>query len=470
MVAAEIGRAQLSPRPIRHRLPGVPHRRSHPSRSRRNRHISRGAAYLVGNTDQAFAIFRELLAGGARRPLPGGDPARGYEIPRRAGGDRDAAGVSSATRCRYFAGLGGGGRVRRHSREVAEAMAAPMGDRPFSSLTAQAGPAVIWEFIFDDDQRLVEMVLQVEHLDLYTPYRLEIRGIRRVANHAGGPDRGLGEPPNLTNPGKNGDIVMEWQFENHLVVATFGSPRITARPTPIGAATLRTLRLRATTPLLIRWSDERPRTLAGRQFPHRDAKSRRSQFLAFGGASRRSLTGRGRFRAGDQQTSGYRSPGHSQRTRQESEPGRSARGPRRRVRSSRARASCSSKGTGESVAPEDIAISDSIVVSGNTETLAHLTQGQLTFARYFLAPRLCRLVSGTIGAGDRREFVARGTTGLFDPLRCPDGGPLGRCTRIDRHRPRDPGGCGSSQNRAKKTQPLGAGWVVKAGGVVRLQR
>lgn len=42
------------------------------------------------------------------------------------------------------------------------------------------------------------------------------------------------------------------------------------------------------------------------------------------------------------------------------------------------------EGDGASVAPEDIAISDSIVVSGNTETLAHLVQGGLPSARYFL--------------------------------------------------------------------------------------
>lgn len=42
------------------------------------------------------------------------------------------------------------------------------------------------------------------------------------------------------------------------------------------------------------------------------------------------------------------------------------------------------EGDRESVAPEDIAISDSIVVSGNTETLAHLAQGLSPVARYFL--------------------------------------------------------------------------------------
>ena len=42
------------------------------------------------------------------------------------------------------------------------------------------------------------------------------------------------------------------------------------------------------------------------------------------------------------------------------------------------------EGDGASAAPEDIAISDTIVVSGNTETLAHLVQGGSPSARYFL--------------------------------------------------------------------------------------
>ncbi len=42
------------------------------------------------------------------------------------------------------------------------------------------------------------------------------------------------------------------------------------------------------------------------------------------------------------------------------------------------------EGDGLNVAPEDIAISDSIVVSGNTETLALLTQGPTRATRFFL--------------------------------------------------------------------------------------
>jgi putative transcriptional regulator len=42
------------------------------------------------------------------------------------------------------------------------------------------------------------------------------------------------------------------------------------------------------------------------------------------------------------------------------------------------------EGDGLNIAPEDIAISDSIVVSGNTETLALLTQGPTRATRFFL--------------------------------------------------------------------------------------
>lgn len=246
VVAAEIGRAHfhlgrydIAYRAFRTAV------RIHPERAETAIFLE-AAAYLVGNTDQAFAIFRELLASGARDlylavTLPGAarflaepeviEMLREHAIPLEV--NLNTPSVS-------------GIEFGDTRSAVAEAMAATVVSGPSLSLTAQAGPAVIWEFVFDADHRLVEMVLQVEHLSLYTPYRLDFEGMS--GSHTPAALIAAWGPPDLTNPEKNGGIVMEWHFDDHLVAAAFGSPRIRLAQTPIGAATLRTLRLRSTTP------------------------------------------------------------------------------------------------------------------------------------------------------------------------------------------------------------------------------
>lgn len=248
VVAAEIGRANfhlgrydIAYQAFRTAV------RIHPDRAETAIFLE-ASSYLVGNTEQAFAIFRALLAGGAHDlylavTLPGAtrflaepdvaELLQEYSVPLAV--DISQGSVEGVE----FGDTRG---------EVAEAMAAPMGDDSSSSLTAQAGPAVIWEYIFDDAQRLVEMVFQVEHLDLYTPYRLEIGDSDELQTTPAALIAALGSPT-LTEARDDGDVAMEWQFENHRVVATFGPPRIRLATTPIGAATLRTLRLRAATPL-----------------------------------------------------------------------------------------------------------------------------------------------------------------------------------------------------------------------------
>ena len=51
---------------------------------------------------------------------------------------------------------------------------APLGtaDPTARTLTAEAGPAVIWAFMFDDVQHLSDIVLYAGNLMEYTPYRL----------------------------------------------------------------------------------------------------------------------------------------------------------------------------------------------------------------------------------------------------------------------------------------------------------
>ncbi len=246
VVAAEIGRAHfhlgrydIAYRAFRTAV------RIHPERAETAIFLE-AAAYLVGDTEQAFAIFRALLAGGARDlylpvTLPGAktfltepdvvEMLREYVVPLEV--DVMQPSVS-------------GIEFGNTRAEVAKALAAPLDSGSSLSLTAQAGPAVIWEFIFDAEQRLVEMVFQVEHLVLYTPYRLVFKG---AAESQATPAALIAAwaPPYRTDPDGDGGIVMEWNFVGHRVLATFGTPTIRLAQTPAGAATLRTLHLRRAT-------------------------------------------------------------------------------------------------------------------------------------------------------------------------------------------------------------------------------
>lgn len=246
VVAAEIGRANfhlgrydIAYQAFRTAV------RIHPDRAETAIFLE-ASSYLVGNTEQAFAIFRALLAGGARDlylavTLPGSrrflaepevvEILQEYSVPL-------AVDVSQ--------GSVSGVEFGDTRAEVAEAMAAPLGDDASLSLTAQAGPAVIWEFIFDDAQRLVEMVLQVEHINLYTPYRLGIGKSGELQTTPAALIAAWGNPA-ITDVENDGEIAMEWRFKTHGVVAVFAQPRIRLAQTPIGAATLRTLHLRAIT-------------------------------------------------------------------------------------------------------------------------------------------------------------------------------------------------------------------------------
>ena len=204
------------------------------------------AAYLVGNTGQAYLIFQELVTGGARDlylavTLPG---ARKFLVEPKVVEILHENAVAlpvDAARGSVFDLRFGGSR-----RDVANALGAPFGESSARSMTAQAGPAVIWEFVFDFQNRLIEVVLQVEHLELYTPYRLELGGSTRLQTTPAALVAVLGSP-HRTDPKDDGTIVMEWLFEGHKALATFGRPEIRLTQTPPGSAILRTLHLRAIT-------------------------------------------------------------------------------------------------------------------------------------------------------------------------------------------------------------------------------
>ena len=200
-------------------------------------------SYLVGDTGQAYSILREILKSGARDlylavTLPGekrflADPKviqiiEEYAVPLSVDIKRGLV---------HGVGLG-------TSREVAvDKLHARSSDPTSNALTASAGPALIWAYVFDADHRLEEIVIQADHLFRYTPYRLSF-------------DQDLGwsltpaaaiaawGPPNRTEPTGDHEMLVSWRFDSHLVDLRFGRPR-EPRPPGIaeGVAVLRSIHL-----------------------------------------------------------------------------------------------------------------------------------------------------------------------------------------------------------------------------------
>jgi len=200
-------------------------------------------AYLLGDHEQAWLIFREILDSGARDlylavTLPGerrflSDPEawaliEQYAVPIEL--DLETGSV-------FGVSLG------QPKREVEAALAASSGPHGGKALTAQAGPHLVWGFAFDDEDELSEVVLQVENLVKYTPYRLGFGASDWRASPA---ELGaLLGPPTATSTDSNHVLVMSWTRPDFTVSAAFGHPRPPRPPCLAdGVAMLRVIRIR----------------------------------------------------------------------------------------------------------------------------------------------------------------------------------------------------------------------------------
>jgi tetratricopeptide (TPR) repeat protein len=243
ITAAEIGRAyfhlgnyQLAHRAFREAVS------LHPERAETAIYLE-ATSYLLGEREQALAIFREILASGAKDlylavTLPGerqflADPEvrsilAEHAVPLEV--DPQHGSVMGVT-------------LGEDREKVAAALSARSADPTAPTLTAHAGPAFIWGFVFDAEQRLVEIVLQAENLLRYTPYRLrfgdEVDWRATPATAAAM----WGSPTEMTT-NDDGGVEMLWDFEDHRLALGFARPR---GPGPIdvaeGAAVLRSVQL-----------------------------------------------------------------------------------------------------------------------------------------------------------------------------------------------------------------------------------
>lgn len=243
ITAAEIGRAYFHLGRY-----GEAHRafreavRLHPERVETAIYLE-ATSYLMGDSEQAYAILREILKSGAfdlylAVTLPG---ERRFLADPEVHQIIEEFSVDLAVDVERGRILGVGLGDNRNA--AVKTLAAQSSDPQAPALTASAGPALIWAFVFDADQQLREILLQAENLFRYTPYRL-----RFDENNAWNltPAAAIASwgPPIETAASKEDGIVIKWDFPDHRLTLEFGRPR-PPRPLdlPEGAAMLRTIQL-----------------------------------------------------------------------------------------------------------------------------------------------------------------------------------------------------------------------------------
>jgi tetratricopeptide (TPR) repeat protein len=243
ITAAEIGRAyfhlgqyQLADRAFRQAV------RLHPERVETAVYLE-ATSYLLGNRGQSLLILNELLESGARDlylavTLPGerkflADPEVQSVIARHA----------VPLEINPELGTINGVALGTPKSDVIVSFSASSSDPGAPTLSASAGPAVIWAFTFDHNERLNGVLLNAENLYRYTPYRLHFGDQLDWRATPAAAAAVLGPPENLESTDA-GDLVARWDRPTHGLTLYFATPRA-PRPegVPPGAAMLRAVQL-----------------------------------------------------------------------------------------------------------------------------------------------------------------------------------------------------------------------------------
>jgi tetratricopeptide (TPR) repeat protein len=201
------------------------------------------SSYLTGDTHQAYLIFEELLRSGARDlylavTLPGN--RRFLAEPEvQALLAKYAVPLEVDVRQATIMGVSLGDS----HEDVIATSGATAADSTARTLTAEAGPAVLWVFAFDSEQRLEETVLNAANLVDYTPYRMQFAaGIDWTATPAAA-IAAWGLPTSTSTDSETG-LSATWDFGDHYLTVTFGTAGALRPPeAPQGAAMIRSLRL-----------------------------------------------------------------------------------------------------------------------------------------------------------------------------------------------------------------------------------
>ncbi len=194
-------------------------------------------SFLLGDRVQALTVFESLLQSGARDL---------YLAVTLAGERRFLADPGVRTLLERHTieldldvarGAMRGVAIGAPRDEVIAAFEVPPTRGGTSALSAAAGPAVIWAFAFDCEDRLREMAFEVDHMMRYTPYRIRLAGHPGWQPTPASTLAALG-PPDQRRTSQDG-LSWGWRFEDHVVTMEFSSgARSDLLGLPQGAASL----------------------------------------------------------------------------------------------------------------------------------------------------------------------------------------------------------------------------------------
>ena len=186
------------------------------------------SSYLVGDREQAYAIFSEIIRSGATDlwlavSLPG---ERRFLADPRIWSILDELSTPLDTDIDRGAVLGV--EMGQPRAVVEQRLGAGPTDRG-SALTARAGSLLTWVFGFDDGETLSQIMLHNEHLYRYTPYRLQLTGELDWRTTPAAATRVLGAPGSTTAT-EDGLVIMAWDRGATRCTLEFAPPRSPAPP------------------------------------------------------------------------------------------------------------------------------------------------------------------------------------------------------------------------------------------------
>lgn len=184
-------------------------------------------SYLIGNREQAYAIFREVLASGATDlylavSLPG---ERAFLADHRVWAILDE--MQRPVEVNLDEGSLLDVALGDRRPEVEAALGVPSGAAG-DALTARAGPYLTWVFGFNESESLSQIMLHIENLVRYTPYRPRFNPDLDWRSRPQDATAALGAPVS-TSAADDDVVVMRWRRDGVAVTMEFARPR---RPAP----------------------------------------------------------------------------------------------------------------------------------------------------------------------------------------------------------------------------------------------
>jgi len=205
------------------------------------------SSYLLGEREQAYAIFREVIRSGAT------DLHLAVTLPgeRRFLADPEVWSILDELSTTLAVDVNHGtvlevklGMPRAETQRLLGSDSA----HTDTALTARAGPYLTWVFGFDESGSLAQIMLHNEHLYRYTPFRLQIMDGLDWSATPSAATAALGAPTSTTAT-EDGLVLMVWHRRSTKLTLDFAPPR---QPIPpgfeSGKPALRVVRMEAIEP------------------------------------------------------------------------------------------------------------------------------------------------------------------------------------------------------------------------------